>query len=68
MFNFKDKVALITGGSRGIGQATAIMFAEAGADVVINYQKDDKSADQVKEKCLTIGVKAITVQADMADR
>jgi len=68
MFNFKDKVALITGSSRGIGKATAIMFAETGADVIINYQKDEASANQVKNECLKFGVRAIAVKADMADQ
>lgn len=68
MFNFKNKVVLVTGGSRGIGKATAIMFAEAGADVIINYQKDEASAIEVKNECLQHGVKAIIARADMADR
>ena len=39
MFSLKDKIALVTGGSRGLGQAMAIGLAEAGADVVITSRK-----------------------------
>ena len=42
---FKNKVVLITGGSKGIGRATAIAFADAGAKVVITYKEDDDAAD-----------------------
>jgi len=42
---FKDKVVLITGGSKGIGRAAAIAFADEGATVVITYKEDDQAAD-----------------------
>jgi 3-oxoacyl-[acyl-carrier protein] reductase len=55
----KGKVALITGSSRGIGAATAMLFAKEGARVVINYKEKDKEADKVvrkigKENCLVV--------------
>lgn len=44
-FNFTDQTVLITGSSRGIGKATAIMFAEAGAKVIVHYNKNKNAAD-----------------------
>jgi 3-oxoacyl-[acyl-carrier protein] reductase len=44
---FKNKVVLITGSSRGIGRATAIMFSKEGAKVVVNYSKSEKEAKEV---------------------
>ncbi|MBH8601375.1 SDR family NAD(P)-dependent oxidoreductase [Thermoactinomyces sp. CICC 23799] len=60
-----DKVAVITGSSRGIGAATAVLFAKAGADVVINYHHSEKEALQVLEKVEAAGRKGIVVQADV---
>ena len=44
--DFKNKLVLITGASRGIGRSTAVKFAELGANVLINYKSDDESAKQ----------------------
>jgi len=46
---FQDKVVLITGASRGIGRATAILFAKEGAKVVINYKSNQREAEKVLE-------------------
>ncbi|PZE20934.1 SDR family NAD(P)-dependent oxidoreductase [Paenibacillus xerothermodurans] len=60
-----DKVAIVTGGSRGIGAATAIMLAKAGADVVINYFSSEKDAQHVLAEVQSIGRKGKIVQADV---
>lgn len=60
----KDKVAIITGSSRGIGRATVILFAKEGAKVVVNYIKEKKKAEQVEK---TIGKQhCLLIQADVA--
>ncbi|HEX8961221.1 MAG TPA: SDR family oxidoreductase [Geobacteraceae bacterium] len=59
------KTAIITGASRGMGRAAAILFGAHGAEVVVNYQKDKDAADQVVAKIKELGGKAIAVQADI---
>ncbi len=44
-FDFKGKNILVTGASRGIGKAIAMMFAKAGGNVIIHYNKNQKAAD-----------------------
>jgi 3-oxoacyl-[acyl-carrier protein] reductase len=66
MINLKNKVAIITGASRGVGAATAIKFAEAGADVVINYFHHEEEAIRIAQECRAYGVRAITFQADVS--
>jgi len=68
MITVKDKVALITGASRGIGRATAILFAKAGANVVVNYASNELAASEVVASCEKHGVKAIAIKANVADR
>ena len=62
-----NKVALITGGSRGIGRAVAVRLARDGVKLAINYKSDRKSADSVVDLVNEMGVEALAVQADVAD-
>ncbi len=59
------KIALITGASRGIGAATAILAAKAGFDVCINYLSNADCARQVVAQCREFGVRAIAVSGDV---
>ena len=61
------KVALITGGSRGIGAATAVLLAQQGWDVAVTYQHDFHAANAVLKRCQDQGRQAIAVQADVAE-
>ncbi len=63
---FGGKTAVVTGASRGIGRATAIRFAEAGANVVVNYFQHAEDAAEVVAECENLGVAAIAVQADVS--
>jgi NAD(P)-dependent dehydrogenase (short-subunit alcohol dehydrogenase family) len=61
-----QKVAIITGAGRGIGAATALLFANKGYVVCINYKSNAKSANALAESILAEGGKCITVQADVS--
>ncbi len=61
------KVALVTGGSRGLGAATAAALADQGADVAINYVASEEKAAAVVEGLKAKGVRAIAIQADQGD-
>lgn len=60
------EVALITGGSRGIGRAVAISMAKLGRDVIINYSGNEEAANEAAEECMKNGVKAVIVQGNVA--
>jgi NAD(P)-dependent dehydrogenase (short-subunit alcohol dehydrogenase family) len=64
----QGKVALITGASRGIGRGIAEVFAEEGADVAVNYISSAQPAEEVAAWIRSQGRRAITVQADVANR
>lgn len=60
------EVALITGGSRGIGRVVAISMAKLGRDVIINYSGNEEAANEAAEECMKNGVKAVIVQGNVA--
>jgi 3-oxoacyl-[acyl-carrier protein] reductase len=64
--NLKGKIALVTGGSRGIGRAIATTLAGAGATVVINYKGNQSAADEVVRTVEAAEGQAIAVQADIS--
>jgi len=66
--DLKGKVTLITGASRGIGKATAMLFARAGSDLVINYFKNKKDAEKVALMAEQKGVKAEIFKADVSSK
>src|SRR2546427_8863985 len=64
---FTDKIALITGSSRGIGRAIALRLAAEGAQLVVNYRRNAEQAEAVVAEVKRLGSSAIAVQADMSN-
>jgi 3-oxoacyl-[acyl-carrier protein] reductase len=62
----ENRVALVTGASRGIGRAIAVALARAGADVGVNYLKEEAAAEEVCAQIRSLGRRAILVQADVS--
>jgi len=62
----KDKVAIVTGASKGIGSGIAKAFGEAGATVIVNYSSSESDANKIVNEIQSQGGKAIAVQADMS--
>ncbi|MBO0860136.1 MAG: glucose 1-dehydrogenase [Chloracidobacterium sp.] len=66
--NLDGRVALVTGASTGIGRWAAIALAECGADVVINYHKNQAGAEETKRAVESQGARAVMVQADVSTK
>lgn len=65
--SLQDKVAVVTGGSRGIGRAVALELARRGAKVVVNYNKSPEAAEAVVNEIKAAGGQAAAFQADVSD-
>lgn len=63
---FSGKTAIVTGASRGVGCATALRLAEAGANVVVNFLNRETDANEVVQACEKFGVGAVAVQGDVS--
>ncbi|MBB5940188.1 3-oxoacyl-[acyl-carrier-protein] reductase [Streptomyces zagrosensis] len=68
MSDQEARVALVTGGSRGIGRAVAARLARDGFDVAICYRSDDAAAEQVEKEIRAVGRRALVRRVDVADR
>ena len=62
----KDKIAVVTGASRGVGRAIALAYAREGANVVVNYASNEAAADQVVREIEALGRKAVKIQGDVS--
>lgn len=65
--SFKDKIALVTGGSRGIGRAIALKLAEEGTDVIINFFRNRQAAEQTAAEIASRGGTARIIKAHVGD-
>jgi 3-oxoacyl-[acyl-carrier protein] reductase len=64
----KDRIALVTGSSRGVGRAIALAYAGEGAKVMVNYTSNEKAAKEVVEAIQKMGGQAVAVKADVAKK
>ena len=64
--HLKDKIAIVTGGSRGIGKEICLKFASLGANLVINYIGDKTQAEDTKAECEKLGVKVALSEGDVS--
>ena len=63
----KGKVAVVTGGSRGIGRAIALKMADSGADVAVLYAGNSQAAEETCNSARAFGVRAVCYQCNVAD-
>jgi enoyl-[acyl-carrier protein] reductase III len=67
MFELREKVALVTGGSRGIGRAIAVRLAEHGVDLIVNYVRHRKDAEETSAAVAKLGRRCLLVKANVAN-
>ena len=67
MFELSGKVALVTGGSRGIGRAIAVRLAQHGVDVAVNYVRHKKDAESTATAVEQLGRQCLLVKANVAN-
>lgn len=66
-FSLRDRLALVTGGTRGIGRAISLQFAKAGARIVASYVRDREAAKSLEEEGARHGLKISTIRADLTN-
>ncbi len=64
---FKDKIIIVAGSSKGIGKATALEFARRGGTVIVNYLSSEKEANEVVEEIKKLGSNSIAIQCDVSN-
>jgi NAD(P)-dependent dehydrogenase (short-subunit alcohol dehydrogenase family) len=67
LFSLDGKAAVITGGTRGLGREIALVLAEMGCDLALNYRSDDESARKTVDDVVTIGRRALAIKANLED-
>jgi len=65
--DLSDKIALVTGGARGIGRETSLILAEAGATVIINYKRSSEKAEEISKIISELGRECCIFEADISD-
>jgi 3-oxoacyl-[acyl-carrier protein] reductase len=64
----QNKIAIVTGASRGIGKAIALLFGREGGKIVVNYNRSEAQANKIVKKIEDFGSEAVAIQADVADK
>jgi 3-oxoacyl-[acyl-carrier protein] reductase len=65
--DLSGKVALVTGGGNGIGATISLVLAQAGADIVLNYNTSESKANKIRDRIEAMGQRAVAIQADVGD-